>query len=161
MKVTILAVGKIKEKYMRDAIQEYVKRLGPYCKIEVIEVADEKTDENASTTMIELVKNKEGEKLSRYIRDDAYVITLEIEGELLTSEQLAKKVETLGVTGKSHIIFVIGGSLGLADSIKKRANYAVSFSRMTFPHQLVRVILVEQIYRSYRIITGAPYHKWY
>lgn len=159
MKVTILAVGKIKEKYMRDAIQEYVKRLGPYCKIEVIEVSDEKTDENASATMIEIVKNKEAERLSKYIKDDSYVITLEIEGELLTSEQLAKKIETLGVTGKSHIVFVIGGSLGLADSIKKRANYAVSFSRMTFPHQLVRVILVEQIYRSYRIITGAPYHK--
>lgn len=159
MNITIVTVGKMKEKYMRDAVQEYVKRLGAYCKIQIIEVADEKTDENASDIMCDIVKNKEGERISKYIKDDAYVITLEIEGKMASSEELAEKIEKLGVSGKSNIVFIIGGSLGLSDAIKKRSNYALSFSKMTFPHQLMRIVLVEQIYRSYRIITGAPYHK--
>lgn len=159
MKISIISVGKIKEKYMRDAIAEYTKRLGAYCKIQIVEVPDEKTDENASQLMCEMVKNKEGERILKHIKEDTYVVTLEIEGMMLSSEDLANKIERLGISGKSNVVFIIGGSLGLSDSVKKRSDYAVSFSKMTFPHQLMRVVLVEQIYRSYRIITGAPYHK--
>ena len=159
MKITILTVGKIKEKYLRDAIAEYSKRLSRYAKLEIIEVADEKTPDNASETVETNIKNKEAERLLKYIRDDAYLITLEIKGKQLTSEELAQKIDTLGVQGTSHIIFVIGGSLGLGEEVLKRSNYALSFSKMTFPHQLMRVILLEQIYRSYRIISHEPYHK--
>ena len=159
MKITILTVGKIKEKYLRDAIAEYSKRLSRYAKLEIIEVADEKTPDNASETVETNIKNKEAERLLKYIRDDAYLITLEIKGKQLTSEELAQKIDTLGVQGTSHIIFAIGGSLGLGEEVLKRSNYALSFSKMTFPHQLMRVILLEQIYRSYRIMTNQPYHK--
>ena len=147
MKITVLTVGKIKEKYLRDAIAEYSKRLSRYAKLEIIEVADEKTPDNASETVETNIKNKEAERLLKYIRDDAYLITLEIKGKQLTSEELAQKIDTLGVQGTSHIIFVIGGSLGLGEEVLKRSNYALSFSKMTFPHQLMRVILLEQIYR--------------
>ena len=150
MKITILTVGKIKEKYLRDAIAEYSKRLSRYAKLEIIEVADEKTPDNASETVETNIKNKEAERLLKYIRDDAYLITLEIKGKQLTSEELAQKIDTLGVQGTSHIIFVIGGSLGLGEEVLKRSNYALSFSKMTFP---------QQIYRSYRINCGEPYHK--
>ena len=136
---------------MRDAIAEYSKRLSRYAKLEIIEVADEKTPDNASETVETNIKNKEAERLLKYIRDDAYLITLEIKGKQLTSEELAQKIDTLGVQGTSHIIFVIGGSLGLGEEVLKRSNYALSFSKRTFPHQLMRVILLEQIYRSYRI----------
>ena len=159
MKITILTVGKIKEKYLRDAIAEYSKRLSRYAKLEIIEVADEKTPDNASETVETNIKNKEAERLLKYIRDDAYLITLEIKGKQLTSEELAQKIDTLGVQGTSHIIFVIGGSLGLGEEVLKRSNYALSFSKMTFPHQLMRVILLEQIYRGYHISCGEPYHK--
>lgn len=159
MKITILTVGKIKEKYLRDAIAEYSKRLSRYAKLEIIEVADEKTPDNASETVETNIKNKEAERLLKYIRDDAYLITLEIKGKQLTSEELAQKIDTLGVQGTSHIIFVIGGSLGLGEEVLKRSNYALSFSKMTFPHQLMRVILLEQIYRGFRIIHHEPYHK--
>lgn len=134
MKITILTVGKIKEKYLRDAIAEYSKRLSRYAKLEIIEVADEKTPDNASETVETNIKNKEAERLLKYIRDDAYLITLEIKGKQLTSEELAQKIDTLGVQGTSHIIFVIGGSLGLGEEVLKRSNYALSFSKMTFPH---------------------------
>ena len=159
MKITVLTVGKIKEKYLRDAIAEYSKRLSRYAKLEIIEVADEKTPDNASETVETNIKNKEAERLLKYIRDDAYLITLEIKGKQLTSEELAQKIDTLGVQGTSHIIFVIGGSLGLGEEVLKRSNYALSFSKMTFPHQLMRVILLEQIYRGFRIIHHEPYHK--
>lgn len=159
MKITILCVGKVKEKFYRDGIEEFVKRLSRYCKLEIIEVADEKNDENASETEIRLVKEKEGEKLLKNIKDDAYVITLCIDGKQLDSEELSEKIEKLGVQGTSHIYFVIGGSLGLADEVVKRAHLKLSFSPMTFPHQLMRLILLEQIYRSYRIMNHEPYHK--
>lgn len=159
MKITVLTVGKIKEKFYTAAIDEYSKRLSRYCKLEIVQVADEKTSENASETEVELVKEKEAKRLEKYISDDAYVITLEIKGKELDSEELADKIDKLGVTGTSHIIFVIGGSLGLHKSISDRSDYKLSFSRMTFPHQLMRVILLEQIYRSYRIINNQPYHK--
>ena len=159
MKITILCVGKVKEKFYREGIEEFVKRLSRYCKLEIIEVADEKTDENASETEIRLVKEKEGEKLLKNIKDDAYVITLCIDGKQLDSEELSEKIEKLGVQGTSHICFIIGGSLGLADEVIKKSDFKLSFSPMTFPHQLMRLILLEQIYRSYRIMNNEPYHK--
>ena len=159
MKITILTVGKIKEKYLRDAIGEYSKRLSRYCKLEIIEVADEKTPDNASMAVEESIRDKEGERLMKYIRDDAYVITLEIGGEQISSEKFAEKIEGLGVQGTSHIQFVIGGSIGLGKEILKRSDYGLSFSKMTFPHQLMQMILLEQIYRGYRIMNHEPYHK--
>ena len=159
MKITLITVGKIKEKYLKDAIAEYSKRLSRYCKLEIVEVADEKTPDNASTTVEDAIRDKEGERILKYIKEDAYVITLEIAGKMLTSEEMAEKIEKLGVQGTSHIIFIIGGSIGLGREILKRSDYALSFSKMTFPHQLMRVILLEQIYRSYRIINHEPYHK--
>lgn len=159
MKITIITVGKIKEKYLRDAIAEYSKRLSKYCKMEIIEVADEKTPENASESMNETIKSREAERILKYLKDDAYVMTLEIQGKQITSEELAEKIEKLGIQGTSHLIFVIGGSLGVGKKVLERSDYALSFSKMTFPHQLMRVILLEQIYRSYRIIKKEPYHK--
>lgn len=159
MKITILTVGKIKEDFYRKAIAEYSKRLSRYCKLEIIEVTDEKTPDSASAVVEEQIKDKEGERLLKYIREDAYVIALAIEGKMLDSIELSKNIEQLGIMGKSHMIFVIGGSLGLSDLILKRADFKLSFSKMTFPHQLMRVILLEQIYRSYRIICKEPYHK--
>ncbi|MCL2865901.1 MAG: 23S rRNA (pseudouridine(1915)-N(3))-methyltransferase RlmH [Lachnospiraceae bacterium] len=159
MKISILTVGKIKEKYFKDAIAEYQKRLSRYCKLEMIEVTDEKTGENSSEREVFLLREKEGVRLLKHIKEDAFVITLEISGKMCTSADLAKKVSSLGVSGVSHIQFVIGGSVGLGENVRKRGNFALSFSKMTFPHQLMRVILLEQIYRSYRIISGEPYHK--
>ena len=159
MKITVITVGKLKEKYLKDAIDEYSKRLSKYCKLEIIEVADEKTPDNASSVAEDTIRSKEAERILKYIKDDTYVITLEINGKQLTSEELADKVDKLGVQGVSHIIFVIGGSIGLGKEVLKRSDFALSFSKMTFPHQLMRVILLEQVYRSYRIINGEPYHK--
>jgi len=159
MKITILCVGKVKEKFYRDAIMEFSKRLSRYCKLEIIEVTDEKTQEEASENEIRMIKEKEGERLLKNIKDDAYVICLCIDGKQLDSEELSEKIEKLGVQGTSHIYFVIGGSLGLSEMVVKRADFKLSFSKMTFPHQLMRVILLEQIYRSYRIMNNEPYHK--
>ena len=159
MKITIVTVGKIKEKYLRDAIAEYRKRLGKYCKLEVIEVSDEKTPDNASETMEKIIRSKEAERILKYVREDAYVITLEIGGKMLDSVEFYRKLENLGIQGKSHIVFVIGGSIGLGEDVLRRSDFAPSFSKMTFPHQLMRVILLEQIYRGYRIMAGEPYHK--
>ena len=159
MKITVITVGKIKEKYLKDAIAEYSKRLSKYCKLEMIEVADEKTPENASEVMEDAIRAKEAERILKYLKEDAYVITLEIHGKQLSSEELADKMEKLGVQGTSHIMLVIGGSIGLGKEVLARSDYPLSFSKMTFPHQLMRVILLEQIYRSYRIINNEPYHK--
>ena len=159
MKITIIAVGKIKEKYLKDAITEYSKRLGRYCRLEIIEVADEKTPDHASENMEDAIREKEAERIGKYIKEDAYLVTLEIQGRQLTSEEFADKIEKLGVSGIGHMIFIIGGSIGLGKSILEKSDYALSFSKMTFPNQLMRVILLEQIYRSYRIINGEPYHK--
>ena len=159
VKITLITVGKVKEKYLRDAIAEYSKRLGRYCKLGIVEVADEKTPEHASDGLERQIKAKEGERIAKHIRDDAFVIALAIEGKQLTSEQLAAKINDLGLHGTSHIQLIIGGSLGLDPAILKRADYLLSFSKMTFPHQLMRVILLEQIYRAYKINAGEPYHK--
>ena len=159
MKITLVTVGKIKEKFFEDAIKEYSKRLSRYCKLEILQVADEKTPEGASEAVELQIKEKEGQRILSLIRDDAYVIALAIEGKMLDSEELAERIEKLGVSGISQIVFVIGGSLGLSAQVMKRADYALSFSRMTFPHQLMRVVVLEQIYRGYRIMNHQPYHK--
>lgn len=159
MKITIVCVGKIKEKFYRDALAEYTKRLSRYCSLTITEVTDEKTKEQASETECAIIKDREGERILKSIRDDGYVIALAIDGKNLDSVELSEKIDKLGLSGKSNVYFVIGGSLGLSDAVMKRADYKLSFSRMTFPHQLMRVILLEQIYRSYRIINHEPYHK--
>ena len=159
MKITVITVGKLKEKYLKDAIAEYSKRLSKYCKLEIVEVADEKTPDNASEFVEDSIRSKEAERILKYVKDDAYIITLEIGGKQLSSEELAEKIDKLGVQRTSHIIFIIGGSIGLGKEVLQKSNYALSFSKMTFPHQLMRVILLEQVYRSYRIINGQPYHK--
>lgn len=159
MKISIICVGKIKEKYFRDAIAEYEKRLGKYCKLEILEVQDEKTPDNAGAALEQQIKEKEAARILKHVKEDAFVYSLEIGGEKPDSVELAKQIDKLAVQGKSHIQFIIGGSLGLHESVSKAADKAISFSNMTFPHQLMRVILLEQIYRSYRIIMGEPYHK--
>ena len=159
MKITIVCVGKIKEKFYRDALAEYTKRLSRYCSLTIMEVADEKTKEQASETECAIIKDREGERILKSIRDDGYVIALAIDGKTLDSVELSEKIDKLGLSGKSNVYFVIGGSLGLSDAVMKRADYKLSFSRMTFPHQLMRVILLEQIYRSFRISNNEPYHK--
>ncbi len=159
MRVMILCVGKIKERYFTDAIAEYAKRLSKYCNFEIIEVMDEKTPENASMASVVQILEKEGKRLLDKIKEDYCVCTLEIKGNRLSSKQLAGWIEKQAVDGKSNLVFVIGGSLGLHESVLKRANFRLSFSDMTFPHQLMRVILCEQIYRSFRIIHNEPYHK--
>jgi 23S rRNA (pseudouridine1915-N3)-methyltransferase len=159
MNITVISVGKLKEKYLKEAIQEYAIRLTKYCKLDIIEVPDEKAPENMSPAEEEIVKQKEGQAILRYIKDDTYVLGLAIQGKQLSSEKFAELIDGLGIRGKSNLAFVIGGSLGLSEEVLKRADYHLSFSAMTFPHQLMRVILLEQVYRGFRIIRGEPYHK--
>ncbi|MBO4458319.1 MAG: 23S rRNA (pseudouridine(1915)-N(3))-methyltransferase RlmH [Butyrivibrio sp.] len=157
--ISIICVGKIKEKYWNDAIAEYSKRLSRYCKLNIIEVADEKTPDNAPLSVEEQIKKKEAERILKNIDERAHVCVLAIKGKRHTSEAFSEYISSLGVSGVSHIQFVIGGSLGLHESVLKRADSSISFSDMTFPHQMMRVILLEQIYRGYKIISGEPYHK--
>lgn len=159
MKISIVCVGKIKESFYRQAIDEYAKRLNKYCKLEIIEVADEKTPDKAGEALENQIKEKEADRILEKIKEDAHVFTLEIKGKSYTSEGFAEMIQKTTVQGKSHLVFVIGGSLGLHEKVLKRSNHAISFSDMTFPHQLMRVILTEQIYRAFRIINGEPYHK--
>ena len=159
MKITILCVGKLKEKFMRDAVNEYSKRLSRYVKLDVAEVADEKTLDHASEREEELIREKEGERLLRHIKGEDHVIALAITGDQYDSVAFSRKLDGFGMSGKGHVVFVIGGSLGLSEHVLGRADEELSFSKMTFPHQLMRVILLEQIYRGYRISRGEPYHK--
>ncbi|NMM95069.1 23S rRNA (pseudouridine(1915)-N(3))-methyltransferase RlmH [Bifidobacterium oedipodis] len=159
MQIDIVCVGRIKERYLADAIAEYSKRLSRYCKLNIIEVADEKTPEHASEGVERQIKAKEGERIAKHLKSGAFVIALAIDGQMLSSEGFAAKINQLGIQGVSHIQLVIGGSIGLDDAILKRADMKLSFSKMTFPHQLMRVILLEQIYRSYKINAHEPYHK--
>lgn len=159
MKIDIVCVGQIKEKFFREAISEYAKRLGKYCKFEIVEVEDEKTPDKAGAALEEQIKWKEAQRILARIKDHACVITLEIQGKKMDSPGFAQMISDIGLSGKSHIQFVIGGSLGLHHTVTDRADRHVSFSDMTFPHQLMRVILCEQIYRAFRIINGEPYHK--
>ena len=159
MKITLICVGKLKEKYLSLGVDEYAKRLSRYCALDIVELQDEKTPDQASLAMEDIIRKKEGERILKALKEDSYAIALAIEGSMLASEELAEKIESLGVSGQSHISFIIGGSLGLSSEVLKRADYRLSFSKMTFPHQLMRMILLEQIYRSYRIMNNQPYHK--
>lgn len=159
MKITIVAVGKLKEKYWKQAIAEYEKRLSAYTKIDIVEVPDEKAPENMSEKEVEQVKSKEGERILAKIKPQSTVITLEIKGKMLGSEELAKELDQRMIQGASDFTFVIGGSNGLHDTVLQRSNFALSFSKMTFPHQMMRVVLLEQIYRAFKINRGEAYHK--
>ncbi|ALV22379.1 23S rRNA (pseudouridine(1915)-N(3))-methyltransferase RlmH [Carnobacterium antarcticum] len=159
MNIKIITVGKLKEKYLKMGIEEYTKRLVSYCKIELIEVPDEKAPEKLSEAEMLQVKEKEGERILSKISDQAYVFALAIEGSQRTSEAFSKEIEQLGIQGKSNLVFVIGGSLGLSEAVMKRSNAQISFGKMTLPHQLMRLVLIEQIYRSFRIMKNEPYHK--
>lgn len=159
MNITVVTVGKIKEKYLNMGIDEFSKRLKSYCKLNIIEVADEATPDNASEKEEDIIRKKEGEKIIGKLPKNSYIIALAIDGKQVSSEGLAEKIENLGIDGMSDISFIIGGSLGLDQEVLKLADYKLSFSKMTFPHQLMRLILLEQVYRAFRINTGAPYHK--
>ena len=159
MNISIVTVGKLKEIYLKLGIDEYLKRLNAYAKVEVIEVADEKAPEELSESEMIQVKQKEGERILAKISQDTYVIALAINGKMQSSEELADTLDKLATYGKSKIAFIIGGSLGLSEEVLKRANEQLSFSKMTFPHQLMKLILVEQIYRAFRINRNEPYHK--
>lgn len=159
MNIAIVSVGKLKEKYLKMGIEEYTKRLGSYAKIDLIEVPDEKAPENLSDADMEIVKKKEGERILAKIGPDTYVIALAIEGKMKSSEQLADDLQSLMTYGRSKIAFIIGGSLGLHEDVMKRSDEKLSFSKMTLPHQLMKLVLVEQVYRAFRIIKGEPYHK--
>ncbi len=159
MKITIIAVGKIRESYLRDALAEYSKRLGKYVHLSIVEVPDEKVPEHASDAEEDLIRKKEGDRILSKLCRDAYVIALDMHGQALSSEELAGKIEGIGLQGTSHIQFLIGGSIGLDPRVKEAADFILSFSKMTFPHPLMRLILLEQIYRSYKIIHHEPYHK--
>ena len=159
MKISIICVGKIKEKFYQEAVLEYTKRLSRYCKLEIIETADEKTPDGCSAAAMEQIKSKEGERILNALKGDEYIISLAIEGRKTDSVSFADKINSLGIQGKSHIVFIIGGSLGLDGRVLSQSDMLLSFSDMTFPHQLMRVILLEQIYRGYRIINNEPYHK--
>lgn len=158
-RISIICVGKIKEKYWNEAIKEYGKRLSRYVRLDVIEVQDEKTPDDAPDAICEQIKKKEADRILAHIDGRAFVCTLEIEGKRFSSEQFADLLQRQGVSGISHIQFIIGGSLGLHESVTDISDLGISFSDMTFPHQMMRVILLEQIYRAYRINNGEPYHK--
>lgn len=159
MNITLVAVGKMKEQYFRDAAAEYQKRLSRYCRLDIIEVADEKTPDKAPEAVENLIKQKEAERILKNIKEDAYCIALAIDGKKYDSVGLSKHFDTLALSGRSNIALVIGGSLGLHKDVLERADEKISFSDMTFPHQLMRVILLEQLYRCFRISGNEPYHK--
>jgi len=159
MKITFLTVGKLKEKYIKEAVNEYVKRLSKYVKFNIVEVMDEQTREKMSHTEKQVILEVEGERILKCIKESGYVIATAISGVQLDSIELAQKIERIAVDGYSHIYFVIGGSLGLSLTVTNRADFVLSISKMTFPHQLMRVILAEQVYRAFRINNGEPYHK--
>lgn len=159
MNISVIAVGKLKEKYLKQAIEEYSKRLSRYCKLDIIELSDEKTPDNASEKEEEQIRDKEGKLILSKIKDNAYVVAMDLKGKELSSEEFAKFISNCGVMGNSNIVLVIGGSLGLSNEVIKRSNYKLCFSKMTFPHQLFRVMLLEQVYRGFRINNNEPYHK--
>jgi len=157
--ISIISIGKLKEKYLKQGIDEYLKRLSSYAKVEIVELPDEKAPENLSDAEMLMVKEKEGIRILEKISEDTHVIALAIEGKMKSSEELAKDLDRLATYGKSKMAFIIGGSLGLSKDVMNRANDTLSFSKMTFPHQLMRLILLEQIYRAFRINRNEPYHK--
>ncbi len=159
MKITVITVGKLKEKYLSMAVEEYSKRLSRYIQLELIEVPDEKAPDKMSLAEEEIIRQKEGERILKHIKSEAFVIALAIQGKQQSSEELSQYLSSLMVNGSSHVVFIIGGSIGLSKEVLNRASYHLSFSKMTFPHQLMKVVLLEQIYRCFRIISNEPYHK--
>ena len=159
MQITILGVGKIKEAYLKDAIGEYLKRLKPFAKINVVEIAEEKSPAEPSLAQVKQIKEAEGERILQAIPAGAYHIALALEGDNLSSPELAKKIDSITLNGHSQLVFTIGGSWGLGDKVLSKADFLLSFGRMTFPHQLMRLILAEQVYRAYKISSGSAYHK--
>ncbi len=159
MNITVICIGKLKEKYWTEAVSEYSKRLKSYCSLEIIELKEARLPDKSGAAEEQAVKDAEGQEILKKIKDSMYVVTLEVKGKMLSSEKLADKIEKLGIEGQSSIAFIIGGSLGLSDAVSRRADFKLSFSEMTFPHQMMRVILLEQIYRSFKIIRGETYHK--
>ena len=159
MKIQVICIGKLKERYWTEAVGEYMKRLSKYCDMEIIELKESRLPDKASAAQEAAVIDDEGENILKHVKDGSYVVSLEIGGKNLSSEELAQKIEEIPLSGKSHITFIIGGSLGLSKDVSKRADFKLSFSRMTFPHQMMRVILLEQIYRSFKIIRNEAYHK--
>ncbi len=159
MNIKIISVGKLKEKYLVQGINEYTKRFSKYCKITLVEVPDEKAPEKLSDAEMTQVKEKEGERILAQVKDKEYVFALAINGKNPSSEDFAATLDSLQTSGKSQFVFIIGGSLGLSDQVLKRSNAQISFGKMTYPHQLMRLILVEQIYRAFRINAREPYHK--
>lgn len=159
MKITLITVGKLKEKYWKQAVEEYKKRISGYAKLEMLEIPDEKEPNNASEKDIEIIKEKESQKILSKIKDTQYVVTLEIKGKAYSSEKLADEYQKWMNTGKSDIVFIIGGSNGIGDSVKKRSNQEISFGTLTYPHQMMKVMLLEQIFRVNKIIKNEAYHK--
>ncbi len=159
MNINVIAVGKIKEKYIQEGIDEFKKRLSRYCSLNVIEVNDEKVPESLSDKEMEIVKQKEGDRIMDKIPPNSFVVALAIEGKSLSSEEFSEKIQSLMIDGINNITFIIGGSLGLSKEVLNRSDLKLSFSKMTFPHQLMRLILLEQIYRAFKIMKGEPYHK--
>lgn len=159
MNISVICVGKLKERYWTDAVGEYSKRLKSYCNLEIVELKESRLPDKAGPAEEQAVKEAEGEEILKKIRSSVYVVTLEVKGRMLSSEKLAEKVEKLAVDGVSNLVFVIGGSLGLSEAVSRRADFKLSFSEMTFPHQMMRVILLEQLYRSFKIIRNETYHK--
>lgn len=159
MNINIIAIGKIKEKFTKEAIKEFQKRLSRYCKLNIVELEDEKAPQNLSQKDMDIIKDKEGERILNKLNPSSYIIALDIKGKSLSSEDFSKKMEDLMVEGNNHITFIIGGSIGLSKEVLSKCNYKLSFSKMTFPHQLMRLILLEQIYRGFRIMKNEPYHK--
>lgn len=159
MNITVICIGKLKEKYWTAAIDEYSKRLKGYCSLDIIELKEARLPDKAGPAEELAVKEAEGEEILKKVKDNQYVITLEVKGKMLSSEKLAEKMETLAIDGQSNVVFVIGGSLGLSAAVSKRANFKLSFSEMTFPHQMMRVILLEQVYRAFKINRNEAYHK--
>ncbi len=159
MNIQILCIGKLKERYWTEAVQEYSKRLGKYCSLTISELKEEKAPDNPSAAEESAIKTAEGKSLLKHIKKDSFVIALDIRGKELSSEMLSEKIESLGIAGKSDLVFIIGGSLGLSEEVLARADFRLSFSKMTYPHQMMRVILLEQIYRSFKIMRNETYHK--
>ncbi len=159
MNISVICVGKLKEKYWTQAVAEYAKRLSGYCSLDIVELKEARLPDRAGPAEEQAVKEAEGAEILKRLRDNMYVITLEVKGKELPSEKLAEKIDSLAVSGRSNIAFVIGGSLGLSEEVSKRSDFRLSFSQMTFPHQMMRVILLEQVYRSFKIIRHETYHK--
>ncbi len=156
--ISIICVGKLKEKYLKDATEEYLKRLSRYCKIDVIELQDESLPSKLNESLIDDIKEKEGKKIIEFIKNSSYVLTLDLKGKQFTSEEFSEKIENISIQGYSEVTFIIGGTLGLSKEVIDNSNELISFSKMTFPHQLIRVFLLEQIFRAFKISRNETYH---